>query len=137
MQFWFLLHWFEYSWFQEHIELSRRFDNYTSTKYKDGRFHLSNISFSGPVVLGTGGFLVIVACVMTLEARDNAAKIVPATACMETASKQCDRPVPKPRESKFKTSASQTAIIDKNIVAVLTGHRWSVFLFIGLQGSCT
>ena len=42
--------------------------------------HLSNISFSGPVVLGTSGFLVIVACVMTLEARDNAAKIVPATA---------------------------------------------------------
>ena len=74
-------------------------------------------------MLGTGGFLVIVACVMTLEARDNAAKIVPATACMETASKPCDRPVPKPRESKFKTSASQTAIIDKNIVAVLTGCR--------------
>ena len=31
----------------EHVELSRKFDNYTSTKYKDGRFHLSNISFSG------------------------------------------------------------------------------------------
>ena len=69
----------------EHVELSRKFDNYTSTKYKDGRFHLSHISFSGPVVLGIGGFLLIVACVMTLEARDNAAKIVPATACLETA----------------------------------------------------
>ena len=112
--------------FQEHVELSRKFDNYTSTKYKDGRFHLSNISFSGPVVLGTGGFLVIVACVMTLEARDNAAKIVPATACLETtASKPIDRPaiIPKPRENKFKTSASQTAILDKNIVAVLTGSQ--------------
>ena len=112
--------------FQEHVELSRKFDNYTSTKYKDGRFHLSNISFSGPVVLGTGGFLVIVACVMTLEARDNAAKIVPATACLETtASKPIDRPsiIPKSRESKFKTSASQTAILDKNIVAVLTGSQ--------------
>ena len=109
----------------EHVELSRKFDNYTSTKYKDGRFHLSNISFSGPVVLGTGGFLLIVACVMTLEARDNAAKIVPATACLETAG--TSRPnaalTSKPREDKFKTSASQTAILDKNIVAVLTGSQ--------------
>ena len=111
----------------EHVELSRKFDNYTSTKYKDGRFHLSNISFSGPVVLGTGGFLLIVACVMTLEARDNAAKIVPATACLETAG--ASRPnthaalTSKPRENKFKTSASQTAILDKNIVAVLTGSQ--------------
>ena len=109
----------------EHVELSRKFDNYTSTKYKDGHFHLSNISFSGPVVLGTGGFLLIVACVMTLEARDNAAKIVPATACLETAG--TSRPhaplTSKPRENKFKTSASQTAILDKNIVAVLTGSQ--------------
>ena len=113
--------------YMEHVELSRKFDNYTSTKYKDGRFHLSNISFSGPVVLGTGGFLLIVACVMTLEARDNAAKIVPATACLETAG--TSRPTAhapltsKPRENKFKTSASQTAILDKNIVAVLTGSQ--------------
>ena len=35
---------------------------------------------------------MIVACVMTLEARDNAAKIVPATACLETAAaKPIDR----------------------------------------------
>ena len=111
----------------EHVELSRKFDNYTSTKYKDGRFHLSNISFSGPVVLGTGGFLLIVACVMTLEARDNAAKIVPATACIETAGASRSHThaalTSKPRESKFKTSASQTAILDKNIVAVLTGSQ--------------
>ena len=111
----------------EHVELSRKFDNYTSTKYKDGRFHLSNISFSGPVVLGTGGFLLIVACVMTLEARDNAAKIVPATACLETSAPRPqapDRPTSsKPRENKFKTSASQTAILDKDIVAVLTGSQ--------------
>ena len=77
-------------------------------------------------MLGTGGFLVIVACVMTLEARDNAAKIVPATACLETAAKSADRPLPavtRSRENRFKTSASQTANIDKNIVAVLTGSQ--------------
>ena len=115
--------------YKEHLEMSRKFDNYTSSKYKDGRLHLSNISFSGPVVLGTGGFLVIVACVMTLEARDNAAKIVPATACLDTA-RSTDRPrghvvVRASRESshshRFKSSASQTAIRDKDIVAVLTG----------------
>ena len=111
----------------EHVELSRKFDNYTSTKYKDGRFHLSHISFSGPVVLGIGGFLLIVACVMTLEARDNAAKIVPATACLETTGTSRPHahalPTSKLRENKFKTSASQTAILDKNIVAVLTGSQ--------------
>ena len=87
--------------------------------------HLSNISFSGPVVLGTSGFLVIVACVMTLEARDNAAKIVPATACMDSARSHCGAgggPGPgRPRETKFKSSASQTALRDQDIVAVLTG----------------
>ena len=41
--------------YQEHLEMSRRYENYSSEKYKDDRFHLSNISFSGPVVLGIGG----------------------------------------------------------------------------------
>ena len=101
----------------------------------------SDMTCSGPVVLGTGGFLVIVACVMTLEARDNAAKIVPATATLETAkARPVDRSFTRPRESRFKTSASQTANLDKvsatvletvdkfdvqNIVAVLTGSQGS------------
>ena len=116
--------------YREHLEMSRKLDNYTSSKFKDGRLHLSNISFSGPVVLGTGGFLVLVACVMTLEARDNAAKIVPATACLET-SRSAERPpggegLRGLRESsRFRSSASQTAIRDKDIVAVLTGSSHS------------
>ena len=32
-----------------------RFENYSSTKFKDDRFHLSQTSFAGPVVLGVGG----------------------------------------------------------------------------------
>ena len=35
--------------------MSRKYENYSSTKYKNDRFHLSNISFAGPVVLGIGG----------------------------------------------------------------------------------
>lgn len=41
--------------YREHLEMSRRYENYSSEKYKDDRFHLSNISFAGPVVLGIGG----------------------------------------------------------------------------------
>ena len=35
--------------------MARKYENYTSIKYKDDRFHLNNISFAGPVVLGIGG----------------------------------------------------------------------------------
>ncbi|XP_011329854.1 uncharacterized protein LOC105274990 isoform X2 [Ooceraea biroi] len=41
-------------------------------------FHLNNLSYAGPVVMGLGGFIVVAACVMTFEARDSAAKVVPA-----------------------------------------------------------
>ncbi|XP_022198736.2 uncharacterized protein LOC111055766 [Nilaparvata lugens] len=39
--------------------------------------HLNNLSYAGPIVMGVGGFIVVAACVMTFEARDSAAKIVP------------------------------------------------------------
>ena len=41
--------------YNEHLEMSRTYENYSSTKYKDDRLHLSNISFAGPVVLGIVG----------------------------------------------------------------------------------
>ncbi|XP_012271501.1 uncharacterized protein LOC105694936 [Orussus abietinus] len=41
-------------------------------------FHLNNLSYAGPIVMGFGGFIVVAACVMTFEARDSAAKVVPA-----------------------------------------------------------
>ncbi|XP_020292049.1 uncharacterized protein LOC109858825 isoform X2 [Pseudomyrmex gracilis] len=41
-------------------------------------FHLNNLSYAGPIVMGLGGFIVVAACVMTFEARDSAAKVVPA-----------------------------------------------------------
>ncbi|KAK3915555.1 Transmembrane protein 200A [Frankliniella fusca] len=41
-------------------------------------FHLNNLSYAGPIIMGCGGFIVVAACVMTFEARDSAAKVVPA-----------------------------------------------------------
>ncbi|XP_058798865.1 uncharacterized protein LOC131668586 isoform X2 [Phymastichus coffea] len=41
-------------------------------------FHLNNLSYAGPIVMGFGGFIIVAACVMTFEARDSAAKVVPA-----------------------------------------------------------
>ncbi|KAJ8678598.1 hypothetical protein QAD02_014385, partial [Eretmocerus hayati] len=40
--------------------------------------HLNNLSYAGPIIMGVGGFIVVAACVMTFEARDSAAKVVPA-----------------------------------------------------------
>lgn len=39
--------------------------------------HLGSLTYLGPVVMGIGGFTIVAACVMTFEARDTAAKIVP------------------------------------------------------------
>ncbi|GFQ89154.1 uncharacterized protein TNCT_597991 [Trichonephila clavata] len=39
--------------------------------------HLGSLTYFGPVVMGIGGFTIVAACVMTFEARDTAAKIVP------------------------------------------------------------
>nr|XP_018911038.1 PREDICTED: uncharacterized protein LOC109039825 [Bemisia tabaci] len=41
-------------------------------------FHLNNLSYAGPIVMGVGGFIVVAACVMTFEARDTAAKVAAA-----------------------------------------------------------
>ena len=65
---------------------------------------------------------MIAACVMTLEARDNAAKIVPATACLESPPNHVRKPKPS-RENRFQSSGSQTTFIDRDIVAVLTGSQ--------------
>lgn len=39
--------------------------------------HLGSLTYLGPIVMGIGGFTIVAACVMTFEARDTAAKIVP------------------------------------------------------------
>ncbi|XP_073947159.1 uncharacterized protein isoform X2 [Choristoneura fumiferana] len=49
-----------------------------SVKDEARGFHLNNLSYAGPIVMGFGGFIVVAACVMTFEARDSAAKVPPA-----------------------------------------------------------
>lgn len=40
-------------------------------------YHLSNMSYVGPIVMGIGGFVILAACLMTFESREVATKIVP------------------------------------------------------------
>ncbi|XP_076327351.1 uncharacterized protein LOC143234137 [Tachypleus tridentatus] len=44
---------------------------------KSRNYHLTSLTYLGPIVMGIGGFIIVAACVMTFEARDTAAKIVP------------------------------------------------------------
>ncbi|XP_013785352.1 uncharacterized protein LOC106469408 [Limulus polyphemus] len=44
---------------------------------KNRNYHLTSLTYLGPIVMGIGGFIIVAACVMTFEARDTAAKIVP------------------------------------------------------------
>lgn len=64
-------------------------------------FHLNNLSYVGPIVMGFGGFIVVAACVMTFEARDSAAKVVPARFKSTTGSSSC--------HSNVKTSNSNSS----------------------------
>ncbi|CAL4070424.1 unnamed protein product, partial [Meganyctiphanes norvegica] len=50
----------------------------TSFPTSTGPMNLNKFSYIGPFVMGVGGFVIVAACVMTFEARDSAAKIVPA-----------------------------------------------------------
>ncbi|CAO1358104.1 unnamed protein product [Diamesa serratosioi] len=56
------------------------FRNSTSVRIKNEQrgLHLNNLSYLGPIIMGVGGFIVVASCVMTFEARDSAAKVVPA-----------------------------------------------------------
>ncbi|XP_049874470.1 uncharacterized protein LOC126372665 [Pectinophora gossypiella] len=60
-----------------------------SVKDEARGFHLNNLSYAGPIVMGFGGFIVVAACVMTFEARDSAAKVTPARP------QSLPRPVPR------------------------------------------
>ncbi|XP_001688637.2 uncharacterized protein LOC5667091 [Anopheles gambiae] len=57
-----------------------RSNNTSSIRVKNEHrgLHLNNLSYVGPIIMGVGGFIVVASCVMTFEARDSAAKVVPA-----------------------------------------------------------
>ncbi|KAF7266097.1 uncharacterized protein LOC143203970 [Rhynchophorus ferrugineus] len=87
--------------------------NHTVAVKNESRgFHLNNLSYAGPIVMGVGGFIVVAACVMTFEARDSAAKVVPARFKMSTTgppSGMYPHNVTRSGHGSLRTSASQTA----------------------------
>ncbi|XP_074032945.1 uncharacterized protein [Leptinotarsa decemlineata] len=102
-------------YYADHLSVAKEVKgNYTiRAKNETKSFHLNNLSYAGPIVMGVGGFIVVAACVMTFEARDSAAKVVPARFKLSTT-------VPPPnacqhvshgtysRHSSLKTAGSQT-----------------------------
>ncbi|XP_060535310.1 uncharacterized protein LOC132707461 [Cylas formicarius] len=67
-------------YYADHLSIAQevRGNHTVAVKNESRGFHLNNLSYAGPIVMGVGGFIVVAACVMTFEARDSAAKVVPA-----------------------------------------------------------
>ncbi|GIY73445.1 uncharacterized protein CEXT_701341 [Caerostris extrusa] len=45
----------------------------------DRHYHLHNLTYVGPVIMGLGGFVIVAAFVMTFEGHDTGSKVVPVT----------------------------------------------------------
>ncbi|GFY50655.1 uncharacterized protein TNIN_110871 [Trichonephila inaurata madagascariensis] len=45
----------------------------------DRQYHLHNLTYVGPVIMGLGGFVIVAAFVMTFEGHDSGSKVVPVT----------------------------------------------------------
>ncbi|ERL87370.1 hypothetical protein D910_04765 [Dendroctonus ponderosae] len=89
--------------------------NHTVAVKNESRgFHLNNLSYAGPIVMGVGGFIVVAACVMTFEARDSAAKVVPARLKLSTTgppSGTCaHNAAVRNGHGSLRTAGSQTAV---------------------------
>ncbi|XP_050511263.1 uncharacterized protein LOC114337576 [Diabrotica virgifera virgifera] len=99
-------------YYADHLSVAPEFKgNFTyRTKNETKSFHLNNLSYAGPIVMGVGGFIVVAACVMTFEARDSAAKVVPARFKLSTTGPPsiCGHGSCSSRHSSLKTSAVQT-----------------------------
>ncbi|XP_030386255.1 uncharacterized protein LOC115633050 [Scaptodrosophila lebanonensis] len=67
-------------YYAEHLSVGSELRENVTVRVKNDLkgFHLNNFSYVGPIVMGFGGFIVVASCVMTFEARDSAAKVVPA-----------------------------------------------------------
>ncbi len=136
--------------------------NYVPGLQTEDRFRLNNLSFAGPVIMGTGGhlirrriwyrrqhyvltlfpgFLIVAACVITFETRDNAAKVAPSTSSFHGSSQHGRQGSTRNRSASFRRSArggsagmgpdgrggaiqfrsssSQTTFLDRNIIETL------------------
>ncbi|KAM7357119.1 uncharacterized protein ACRADG_002610 [Cochliomyia hominivorax] len=67
-------------YYADHLSIGSEIRGNATVRVKNDLkgFHLNNFSYVGPIVMGFGGFIVVASCVMTFEARDSAAKVVPA-----------------------------------------------------------
>ncbi|XP_059217076.1 uncharacterized protein LOC106094612 isoform X3 [Stomoxys calcitrans] len=67
-------------YYADHLSIGSELRGNATVRVKNDLkgFHLNNFSYVGPIVMGFGGFIVVASCVMTFEARDSAAKVVPA-----------------------------------------------------------
>ncbi|XP_076328782.1 uncharacterized protein LOC143234969 [Tachypleus tridentatus] len=41
------------------------------------KFHLHNLTYAGPVIMGIGGIVIVAACVLTFDGKDAGARVVP------------------------------------------------------------
>ncbi|KAB0796929.1 hypothetical protein PPYR_10990 [Photinus pyralis] len=104
-------------YYADHLSVAQEIrGNHTVRIKNESRgFHLNNLSYAGPIVMGVGGFIVVAACVMTFEARDSAAKVVPARFKLSSTgppsgAPQCAYPSHANRSThnSLRTSGSQT-----------------------------
>ncbi|XP_017128018.1 cyclin-dependent kinase 12 isoform X1 [Drosophila elegans] len=67
-------------YYADHLSMGSELRGNVTVRVKNDLkgFHLNNFAYVGPIVMGFGGFIVVASCVMTFEARDSAAKVVPA-----------------------------------------------------------
>ncbi|XP_023247616.1 uncharacterized protein LOC106639028 [Copidosoma floridanum] len=78
--------------------------------------HLNNLSYAGPIVMGFGGFIVVAACVMTFEARNSAAKVMPARFRFNNAQQtQSVKTGAKNHQRSRKSTSSQTSKWDHQL----------------------
>ncbi|XP_055373298.1 uncharacterized protein DDB_G0283357 [Condylostylus longicornis] len=76
-------------YYADHLSMGHEIRGNATVRVKNESrgFHLNNLSYVGPIVMGFGGFIIVAACVMTFEARDSAAKVVPARFKISTSSR--------------------------------------------------
>ncbi|XP_065361777.1 uncharacterized protein LOC135955353 [Calliphora vicina] len=109
-------------YYADHLSIGSEIRGNATVRVKNDLkgFHLNNFSYVGPIVMGFGGFIVVASCVMTFEARDSAAKVVPARLRAGAGSKMTVR-------SNQSSSASQRRAIGMQFQNTRWDQQFGVF----------
>nr|XP_022920881.1 uncharacterized protein LOC111429247 [Onthophagus taurus] len=99
-------------YYADHLSFAQevRGNHTVRVKNESRGFHLNNLSYAGPIVMGVGGFIVVAACVMTFEARDSAAKVVPARFKMNSTTAPTTAVTPRHHSSYGNSYAAHNSI---------------------------